>query len=87
MLKLKMKRVIEEEITLKPGMIFKHEDGEEYMLANVGGNTFCLISLIDGNRWEEIGTIEEVGGQLQHNGDFTFTGKHIEEYISINEVG
>ena len=86
MVKLKMKCVIEEEITLKPGIVFKHEEGEEYMLASVGGKTYCLISLRDGNRWDEIGTLEEVGRQLRHNGEFVFTGKHIQEYISMNEV-
>lgn len=86
MLKLKMKHVVEEEITLKPGIVFKHEEGEEYMLASVGVNTYCLISLIDGNRWAEIDSLEEVGRQLRHNGEFVFTGKHIQEYISMNEV-
>lgn len=35
----------------KIGQIYKHEEGELYILAQVNATDYCLISLCDGNRY------------------------------------
>lgn len=69
----------EEKIYLN-GDVFKFSNGTPYLLADVGGYNYCLVSLCSGNRWTEpIKTEEKITETLFKeiaggSSDFTFVG-------------
>lgn len=58
---------MDSEERLKEGQIFVRE-GEYYILSMVGDYKYCLVSLINGNRWDEPCSMGGISDQIEKCG-------------------
>lgn len=62
-------------IELERGMVFELNDGERYMLIAFDEGLYSLVSLYDGNRWDDDGdrSLNDVARQIVED-NFLFLG-------------